>query len=56
MVKVAYIKTMDEKNVLCRVKVSTLDRAYQRAYLGMRRLMEELSEKHSASTQGESDG
>ena len=42
MVKGAYIKTVDENNVLCRVKVSTL----QRAYRGMRGLMEELSEKH----------
>ena len=41
MVKVAYVKTVDENNVLCRVKVSTLDRAY-----GVRRELKKLAEKH----------
>ena len=39
---VNWIKAMDEELVLCRVQVSTLDRAYRR----VRGVMEELGEKH----------
>ncbi len=40
-----WLKTMDSKQVLCRVKVSTLDRAYRKA----RRAKDELSERDPAA-------